>query len=96
MALAFLNEYNDASYDFYKIYPQKRLDIEFPSLQQDDIVLFGSFYAITPEVRKKLIRFIEEAKKKKAIGRICAETLRRMMDATQAGMTTRELDEIGP
>ncbi len=31
----------------------------------------------------------------KAIGRICAETLRRMMDATRAGMTTRELDEIG-
>jgi methionyl aminopeptidase len=31
----------------------------------------------------------------RAIGRICAETLRRMMDAAQAGMTTRALDEIG-
>jgi len=31
----------------------------------------------------------------KAIGRICAETLRKMMDATRAGITTRELDEIG-
>ena len=31
----------------------------------------------------------------KAIGRICAETLRRMMDSARAGMTTRELDEIG-
>ena len=31
----------------------------------------------------------------KAIGRICAETLRRMMNATRAGITTRELDEIG-
>ncbi|HLF73886.1 MAG TPA: type I methionyl aminopeptidase [Anaerolineales bacterium] len=31
----------------------------------------------------------------KAIGRICAETLRRMMVQTRAGMTTRELDEIG-
>ena len=31
----------------------------------------------------------------KAIGRICAETLRRMMTQTRAGMTTRELDEIG-
>ena len=31
----------------------------------------------------------------KAIGRICAETLRKMMDATHTGMTTRELDEIG-
>lgn len=31
----------------------------------------------------------------KAIGHICAETLRRMQDAVRAGMTTRELDEIG-
>jgi methionyl aminopeptidase len=31
----------------------------------------------------------------KAIGRICAGTLRKMMDAARAGMTTRELDEIG-
>lgn len=31
----------------------------------------------------------------KAIGRICAETLRKMMSHTRAGMTTRELDEIG-
>jgi methionyl aminopeptidase len=31
----------------------------------------------------------------KAIGRICAETLRKMMNATRAGMTTLELDEIG-
>lgn len=31
----------------------------------------------------------------KAIGRVCAETLRTMMGAVRAGMTTRELDEIG-
>jgi len=31
----------------------------------------------------------------KAIGRICAETLRCMQSAIRAGMTTRELDEIG-
>lgn len=31
----------------------------------------------------------------KAVGRICAEALRRMQGATRAGMTTRELDEIG-
>lgn len=31
----------------------------------------------------------------RAIGRICAETLRKMISATRAGMTTRELDEIG-
>ena len=31
----------------------------------------------------------------KAIGRVCAETLRKMMGEVHAGMTTRELDEIG-
>src|ERR671924_1333809 len=31
----------------------------------------------------------------KSIGRVCAETLRKMMNATRAGMTTRDLDEIG-
>src|SRR5215216_6447586 len=31
----------------------------------------------------------------KAIGRICAQTLRKMMSQTHAGMITRELDEIG-
>ncbi|HSL31774.1 MAG TPA: type I methionyl aminopeptidase [Anaerolineales bacterium] len=31
----------------------------------------------------------------KAVGRVCAETLRRMMGQVRAGMTTRELDEVG-
>ncbi len=31
----------------------------------------------------------------KAIGHICADTLRKMMAAAQPGMTTRELDDIG-
>jgi methionyl aminopeptidase len=36
-----------------------------------------------------------DIKNLKAIGRICAETLRKMMSAARAGMTTSELDEIG-
>jgi fructokinase len=67
LALAFLNENNDASYDFYKIYPEQRLAVEFPDISQDDIVLFGSIYAVTIEVRKKLIEFIRKANRKKAI-----------------------------
>ncbi len=67
LALAFLNENSDASYDFYKIYPEKRLNIKFPEIQADDIVLFGSTYAITPEVRPKLIELIQHARKNKAI-----------------------------
>lgn len=67
LALAFLNENNDASYDFYKIYPEQRLAVNFPEINQDDIVLFGSIYAITLEVRKKLLEFIHQANRKKAI-----------------------------
>ncbi|MBN1415715.1 MAG: carbohydrate kinase [Bacteroidales bacterium] len=67
LALAFLNENNDASYDFYKFYPEKRLQIEFPEVQANDIVLFGSVYAITPEVRNKLLGFVKQACKRKAI-----------------------------
>jgi fructokinase len=67
LALAFLNERNDASYTFYKNYPQKRLDIEFPVLNKDDIVLCGSIYAITPEIREKFTALTNSAKENKAI-----------------------------
>jgi fructokinase len=67
LALAFLNERNDASYTFYKNYPQKRLDIEFPVLNEDDIVLCGSIYAITPEIREKFRVLTISAKENKAI-----------------------------
>lgn len=67
LALAFLNENNDASYDFYKLYPKHRLNIQFPEIKKDDIVIFGSIYAVNPEVRPKLIEFIKTAKKKNAI-----------------------------
>jgi fructokinase len=53
LALAFLNEKNDASYTFYQDYPEKRLNIDFPVVVKDDIILCGSIYAITEEIRKK-------------------------------------------
>lgn len=59
LALAFLNEKNDAHYTFYKDFPGKRLDIEFPLLQKDDILQFGSFYAIWPEIRLRIKKFVQ-------------------------------------
>jgi fructokinase len=67
LALAFLNEKNDASYTFYQEYPDKRLNIEFPALQKDDIILCGSIYAITPEIRVKFLKLITMAKNSGAI-----------------------------
>jgi len=67
LALAFLNEKNDAHYSFYKDYPGKRLDITFPVIENDDIIQSGSFYAIWPEVREKFRKFIRTAKKNGAL-----------------------------
>jgi len=61
LALAFLDEKNDAHYTFYKDFPAKRLDIDFPVIERDDIVQCGSFYAIWPEIREKFKKFIRTA-----------------------------------
>jgi fructokinase len=62
IAIALLNIKNDATYSFYKHLPEKRLDIVVPEVKSDDIVLFGSFYALNREVRDKLFMFISSAK----------------------------------
>ena len=67
LALAFLDEKNDAHYTFYKDFPEKRLDIEFPAIYKDDIIQCGSFYAIWPEIRVKFKKFIQDSKDKGAL-----------------------------
>jgi fructokinase len=62
LALAFLNEKNDANYTFYKDYPQNRLDMTFPDIDQDDIFLYGSIYSITQEIRDKFFKLIKTAR----------------------------------
>jgi len=61
IALAFLDEKNEAHYTFYKDYPEKRLDLNLPPITSDDIFLFGSIYAITPGVREKLFHLAVSA-----------------------------------
>jgi len=67
LALAFLDESQNANYSFYKEYPSKRLDILIPDFLEDDIVLFGSFYGISSEIREMLYSILIKAKKSKAI-----------------------------
>ncbi len=66
LAMAFLNEEGKASYDFYKIYPEKRFQIDFPEINKDDIVLFGSFYAISPDIYPHVSSFVKHARKNEA------------------------------
>ena len=67
LAIAMLNENNDASYTFYKNYPLNRLEMEFPLVRKDDIILCGSIYAITVEIRKKFTDFISRSRQQGAI-----------------------------
>jgi fructokinase len=67
LALAFLDDSNNATYTFYKAYPQKRFDISFPEINENDIVMFGSIYAIAMEIRGILREFLLYAKSRKAL-----------------------------
>ena len=51
ISLAFLDEHNDAQYVFYKDHASVSLDGKLPEMSQDDVVLFGSFFAINPAIR---------------------------------------------
>jgi fructokinase len=67
VALAFLDENNNAEYSFYKRYPENRLDVSFPELTGDDIIIYGSFYGIEPEIHTRLKPFLEQAHLKNAL-----------------------------
>ncbi len=51
ITLAFLDEHNDAQYVFYKDHASVSLDSKLPTFCKDDVVLFGSFFAINPVIR---------------------------------------------
>ena len=67
ISLAFLNEQNDAEYIFYKDHPNDRLEFTYPDVQPDDVVLFGSYYAVNPVIRPQVVGFLEYARQHGAI-----------------------------
>jgi fructokinase len=67
ISLAFLDEKNDAHYNFYKDHSDKRFDIDFPLFSSDDILQFGSFYAIWPEIREEFKKLIMDAAESNAL-----------------------------
>ena len=67
VSLAFLNENNDAEYIFYKDHPNDKLEMVFPKINRDDIVLFGSYYSVNPVIRQPMATFLQYAKEKGAI-----------------------------
>ena len=67
ISLAFLNEQNDAEYIFYKDHPHDKIDLVLPEIHPDDIVMYGSFYAVNPVIRPQVYSFLEYAHQRGAI-----------------------------
>ena len=64
ISLAFLDKNNDAQYVFYKDHASVSLDGKLPVIGENDVVLFGSFFAINPVIRPivgKLLHAAREA-----------------------------------
>lgn len=67
ISMAFLDENNDAHYTFYRDPVVERPDAGFPPVEKDDIVLFGSFYALNPATRHHVKPFLDYARSAGAI-----------------------------
>ena len=67
ISLAFLDDNNDADYIFYKDHPHDQLDFVYPDVKADDIVMFGSYYAVNPVIRPQVMGFLDYARSHGAI-----------------------------
>lgn len=67
ISLAFLDKNNDAEYLFYKDHGHDQLDFVYPEVNADDIVMFGSFYAVNPVIRPQVLGFLDHARSHGAI-----------------------------
>lgn len=67
ISLAWLNDKNDAEYMFYKDYPSARLDVNWPEINPDDVVMMGSYFVLNPVLREKVKDFLNYARSKGAL-----------------------------
>lgn len=65
LALAFLDNENNAAYEFYKA--DKSPSLNFPELTSDDMVTFGSTNALRDEGRNSLLLFLNQAHDKSVL-----------------------------
>jgi fructokinase len=67
LAIAFLDNKNDASYTFYKNHHPDKSKTASPLIKKNDILLCGSYYAIWSEIRTRFKNLAIRAKKKGAL-----------------------------
>jgi fructokinase len=61
IALAYLDSNKNASYTFYKDYPDERLSLSSPVFKNGDFLLFGSSFSINPATSKNLSKIVSAA-----------------------------------
>lgn len=61
LALAFLNEAGDATYQFYQHAPAHAPEFTLPPFRHGDVFVFGSFYSVNPRNRRNITRMAEAA-----------------------------------
>lgn len=67
VSLAFLDDNNDAQYQFYKNHAGVSITDNMPKITESDIVIFGSFFAINPVIRCQVRNFLVAAREAGAI-----------------------------
>ncbi len=61
ISLAYLDEKGDADYVFYKFCPTLPDDWQLPPMERDDVVMMGSYFAISQGTRKQIDRMLDVA-----------------------------------
>lgn len=67
LALAVLDDNSVPTYSFYKPYPEKRVLITPATINQDDILVFGSFYSLEKPIHKYIMDLTDKARSSKAM-----------------------------
>ena len=70
LSMAFLDKNNDAQYEFYKDHANAGLDsakVDSVTFSRDDIVLFGSFFAVNPVIREATKKLLVKAREAGAV-----------------------------
>ncbi len=67
ITLAFTEQDGSTHYLEYMKYPPSRFDVLWPKIEENDIVVFGSFFSIEESVRRPLLELLDYAKERKAI-----------------------------
>lgn len=67
ISLAFLDNNNDAQYQFYKNHAVLTMHKKMPDVNKGDVVLFGSYFAVNPNLREYVSTFLKKAKERGAI-----------------------------